>query len=384
MNQAAPRPMSPWPNTSALQALAGKLGIDAVIATSPENFIYASCVCLMSVSRLRRQAFVILPAAGEPVALVATTERKQTAEESWIKDVRTYTEYTNDPADALADILIGIGKDRGTIGIDLNYLPAGTHARLVSRMPNVRFIDTSKYLAAIRAVKLPAEIELLERSAKQTHRAVLEAMSASRLGETERVMANRITDGVVSKGAEEIAFLIFASGPRTSYNHARPTDRVPLKSEIIRLDVGGKYGAWGSDFARTYSTGEPTLLQRETYRKLWDLHTSTINMVRPGIAAEEPYFFCREQAEKLGLNFNMVFLGHSFGVENHEFPMIRPGEKAKLEVGMVFNIEPMVTDADGSMYHIEDLFVVTEQGPRVLTLGFGSRDIPIIGEPIRL
>ncbi|WP_439360405.1 M24 family metallopeptidase [Bradyrhizobium sp. DASA03007] len=384
MNQAAPKSMSPRPNMSALQALAGKLGIDAVIATSPENFIYASCVCLMSVSRLRRQAFVILPAAGEPVALVATTERKQTAEEGWIKDVRTYTEYANDPADALADILIDLGNDHGTIGIDLNYLPAGTHARLASRMPNVKFIDTSKNIAAIRAVKLPGEIELLERTTKQTHRAVLEAMSASRLGETERMMANRITDGLVSKGAEEITFLIFASGPRTSYNHARPTERVPLKSEIVRLDVGGKYGAWGSDFARTYSTGEPTLLQRETYGKLWDLHTSTINMVRPGIAAEEPYFFCKERAEKLGLNFKMVFVGHSFGVENHEFPMIRPGEKAKLEVGMVFNIEPMVSDADGSMYHIEDLFVVTEQGPRLLTLGFGSREIPVIGEPIRV
>ncbi|WP_439360388.1 M24 family metallopeptidase [Bradyrhizobium sp. DASA03007] len=375
---------SPLPDTSALRNLAGKLGVDAVIATAPENFVYVSNVCLMSVKHLRRQAFVVLPEAGHPMALVATTERKQMSEESWIKDIRTYMEFANHPADALADVLVDIGKDHGTIGIDLNYLPAATHARLAGRLPNVQFIDTSENIAAIRAVKLPGEIELLEQAAKQTHRAVLDAMSANKLGETERVMANRIGDGIVNNGAEEVGFLIFGSGPRSSFNHARPADRVPLKSEIIRLDVGGRYGAWGSDFARTYSTGEPTLLQRNTYRKLWQLQASTINMIRPGMGAEDPFFFCKEQAEKLGLNFKMAWVGHGYGIESHEFPMIRPGEKAKLEPGMVFNIEPMVTDSDGAMYHLEDPFVVTEQGTRLLTMGFAPREIPIIGQPIQL
>ncbi|WP_371815110.1 M24 family metallopeptidase [Bradyrhizobium sp. CCBAU 51753] len=62
-------------------------------------------------------------------------------------------------------------------------------------------------------------------------------------------------------------------------------------------------------------------------------------------AAEEPFFFCRERAKQLGLDFRTPWIDHSFSIEPHEFPLIRPGEKTKLEVGMVFNIEAGVTPA---------------------------------------
>jgi Xaa-Pro aminopeptidase len=304
-------------------------------------------------------------------------------DESWIKDVRVYTEFSDDPVDALAAVLREIGISAGAIGIDLDYLPVASHERLKSKLSNLKLSDTSANISAIRTIKSPTEIAYLDKLAKQTHRAVLDAMSASRLGETERDMANRLANGIINNGADGTRFIVFGSGLRSSHTHALANDRVPLKSEIIRLDVAGTYGAWCSDFARTYSTGEPTLLQRETYEKLWDIQTSTINMVRPGMPAEDTFFFCKEKFEKAGLKFTMPHIGHSLGVELHESPMLRPGEKTKLEVGMVINIEPLITDSVGETYHLEDLFVVTEQGPRLLTLGFAPRQLPIIGQPIQ-
>ncbi|QOZ23916.1 aminopeptidase P family N-terminal domain-containing protein [Bradyrhizobium sp. CCBAU 51753] len=78
----------PLPNTSALRSLVNELGIDAVVATSPENLVYAVGSFIMSVSYLRRQTIAILPAAAEPVLLVATGERKRLINQSWIKNVR--------------------------------------------------------------------------------------------------------------------------------------------------------------------------------------------------------------------------------------------------------------------------------------------------------
>lgn len=374
----------PPPNLVALRGLAGKFGVDAVVAMSPENFTYTSNVLLWSLGEVRgRHAFAILPANSEPLAVVNVFEQRQMASESWIKDIRSYQEFLDHPGDAFADALTSVGLDRGTIGIDLEYMPVALHTHLARRLPNVKFVDVGKGIAGVRAVKSQSEIDIIEHAARQTHQATLDGMSASRLGETERIMANRIVEGIVNRGAERIHHLILTSGERSSHTHGIPTDRVPVKSEIIRFDVGGRYGAWSSDFARTYSTGEPTELQRETYRKLWEVYTSTIKMIRPGMATEEPYFFYAEQVKKAGLN-GQLWIGHSFGVEAHEYPMIRPGEKATIEVGMVFNIEPYVRDSTGVTYELEDSFVITEQGARLLTLGFPPPEIPVIGQPMQI
>ena len=373
----------PQPNVKALKGLAAASDLDAIVAMSPENFAYTTGAYIMTVRDVRpRQAFAVLPAKGEPAALVCSIERQQMQVESWIKDIRVYTEFVDDPVDAVVALLKEKGIASGKIGIDLDYLPANSHARFQKLLPDLKLVNSNPRIAGIRSIKLPDEVAYLEKTTKQTHKAILDAMSAAKLGETERVMANRIATGIINNGADGIRFLVFGSGLRSSQTHALANDRVPLKSEIIRLDVAGTYGAWCSDQARTYSTGEPTALQKETYAALWEIQTATINMVRPGMPAEEPFFFCKSQFEKAKLNFTMPHIGHSLGTELHESPMIRPGEKRKLEQGMVINIEPLITNSVGETYHLEDLFVVTASGPRLLTLGFAPPQIPIIGQPI--
>jgi Xaa-Pro aminopeptidase len=371
------------PDMERLGALPEKLGLDAVIAMSPENFTYASGVFILTVKLIRpRQAFVIIPARGEPTIVICSIERTLTEAESWIKDIRTYTEFVDDPVQALTGALQQLGLASGKLGIDLDYIPASSYQRLLAAAPQARFVDTTEEIARIRVIKTPAEVDFLEKTTKQTHKAVLAAMEATRLGDSERDMANRIANGIISNGADGTLFVCFASGDRTSQPHAHATERVPKEGEIIRFDVGGTYGPWASDFARTYSSGNPSALQRETYSKLWEIHNATINMVKPGVLAEDVFFFCRDQFTRQGLSFHMPHIGHSFGIELHENPMLRPGDKTVIKEGMVINVEPMALDAEQSCYHIEDLFVVTKDGHRLLTLGLPPRELPVIGQKL--
>lgn len=374
----------PKPNMDALLALPRQLGLNAVVAMSPENFVYASGANIETVASLRpRQAFAVTTSTGDPFVLVCTMEHDQTASESWIEDIRGYTEFVDDPVKRLADELQIENISAGRVGIDLDYIPAADFARLKTYAPGIEFINTSSDVAAIRAVKTSEEIGLIEAAAKATHKSVLDGLAASSLGDDERLIADRIAHNLIDTGAQSIGFLYFASGDRTIQPHANAVaGRVPQEGDIIRLDVCGKYGAFMSDFARTYSAGNPTDAQKQYYSNLVACEAKAIEAVRPGVTAEDIFYACGEAFERCGMAFHMPHVGHSFGIELHENPMLRPGNKIKLKPGMALNIEPAVRDEEGSLYHTEDLVLVTEDGFRLLTLGIAPKELPVLGQKV--
>jgi Xaa-Pro aminopeptidase len=366
------------------QSLTAEAGLDGIVALSPENFAYVSGAFISTVNLVRpRQAFAVTPSKGQPFLVICSIEKELAEEESWISDIRTYTEFADHPVDSLVNAMRDAGLDKGKIGIDLDYMPVTSYQRLTELLPNVTFSNTTEVIAAVRAIKTNEEVDKLEKITKQTHKAVLQGMAASRLGDTEADMARKIANNMINFGADGIKFVAFASGERTRLVHGTPSEQVvPKTGDVIRLDVGGSYGAWSSDLARTYSAGDPTAMQKRCYAALIEIEKTTINMIKPGVSAEDIFFFCRDEFEKRNIDFRMPHIGHSFGVELHENPMIRPGDKTLIQAGMVLNIEPMVRDDNGAVYHTEDLLVVTETGHRLLTLGLAPAEMPVIGQAI--
>ncbi len=373
------------PNIAAIRSLIVDGKLDALVCMAPENFTYLSGAYISTLSTIRpRQGFAVVPRNGDPALVICSIERNQAAAESWIGDIRVYTEFLETPVDALATLLKEKGLASATVGIDLDYLPASSFERLKDALPGLRLVDTGGKVAAIRAVKTPEEIAVLERTTRATHRAVMDAMAASQPGETERQMANRVANGLVEGGANGILFLHFGSGERSGHVHGYASDAVTGESEIIRMDVAGCYGPWSSDLARTYSSGAPTATQRDVYRRLREIQAETIASMRPGVPAEDVFFTCHRAFEARGLDCFLPHIGHSFGVELHEAPMIRPGDKTPLAAGMAINIEPMTFDSDGACYHTEDLVLITPDGNRLLTLGLAPAELPVIGSTLRI
>ena len=357
--------------------------VDLLVAMSPENFAYVSESYILTVELIRpRHAYAILIKDEDPILLVCSIEKYHTQEESWINDQRFYVEFADNPIVELAKIIKGKKLKNNKIGMDLGYLPQKDFEVLSNLLPQIEIIDTTEIVASMRSVKSEDEVKNTESAAKITHSAVIEAMENSKLGETEKIMADRITTGIINKGSIGSLFTVFASGPRTKLAHAQPTDRKPEESEIIRFDVGGTFKSWKSDFARTYSTGNPTNSQKEYYKNLKEVQEETINFVKPGITAEDVFLKCKSSFEEKNMPFHMPHIGHSFGIELHEYPMLRPGDKTVIKEGMVFNVEPAGFDKDGMCYHLEDLLVVTDNGSRILTNGLAPKEIPVIGQPI--
>jgi len=348
---------------------------------SPANFAYVAKTYILTVELIRsRQAFAIISCGREPSLLVCNIEQAQVARESWIKDVRVYTEFAENPIGALIDLIRDKGFSRARIGLELSYLPAIDQRRLVEGLPKALIVDVSDVLGRERAVKNRCDLAKLEIAAKATHAAVTDAMAIARRGESEKVMADRILAMLIANGADGTLFTVFGSGRRSALTHGLPTARIPKESEIIRLDVGGRFGPWLSDLARTYSTGHPSKSQCHVYRALREIQEETLSHIRPGVPAEAIFFACRQAFQKRRLQFHMPHVGHGLGLELHESPILRPGDTTTLQPGMVLNVEPLALDSRNHLYHIEDLVVITQKGYRLLTPGLAPKNIPIIGE----
>jgi Xaa-Pro dipeptidase len=370
------------PNLTALQGLVQSEHLSALVAMSPANFTYVSGVFILTVPLIpSRQAFAVIPATGEPFLVVCSIEESQLRAEGWIDNIQCYTEYIESPIAKLASALSDIGIRGGRIGFDLDHLPVSSFHHLTTLLPAVELVNSSEPLASIRAIKTSSEIAAMQKITQATHRAVLDGMAACQPGDTERDMANRVISNMIENGADGTLFVCFASAERTIQPHAHAGSLVPPEGDLIHIDIGGTYGAWASDFARMYSTGNPTDTQRDVYRKLCEVQAAAIEAIRPGVLAEDIFFLCNEQFQHHGIPFRMPHVGHSFGVSLHEAPMLRPGDKTPLAAGMVLNVEPTILYEDRA-YHNEDLVLITETGCRILSLGLPPMELPEIGHRI--
>lgn len=371
------------PNVPALNALIAAHKLDALVCMSPENFTYLSGAYITTLKTIRpRHAFAILTRTGRPRAIVCGIEEALVRVESWIPEVVPYIEFREDPVARLAESLEELGLANATIGFDLDYVPVAAFARLTSFLPQANFVDTGEAVAAVRAIKNETEIAWLEKTTKQTHLAIVQGLEESKLGDTDQEIGNRIIKRMFDWGASGVQHFHLASGERTPQIHNAPSADATAISEILRLDIGGTYGAYASDVARTYSTGKPTAAHREVYRALCEVQAHTISSMQPGMTAGEVFEICRQSFADRGLPCSLPHVGHSFGIEAHESPMIRPGENTVLKPGMVINIEPLTKDSDGNLYHTEDLVVVTQDGVRLLTHGLAPLEIPVLGQPV--
>lgn len=379
-------------------------GLDALLATTPENVIYVSND---DSDRLflfiNMQVAALLPRDGlGPCLIVPGTELPYLAgEPSWITDVRAFGTFfvtqgnarplnefeqrllalMNRPrAASLAETIAGVVKDRGldggTLGLDEMNVPPRTMETLKTALPRVRFVEAFDLFREIRMVKTPEEISRLRR-ASEINQAGLEAIiRAAGKGVTDAELRSVYFKTVTELGAVPRMWGSSA-GPRSSCFFS--VGHEPLQAgDLIRLDVGCRYLHYFADTARTLVVGEPSPAQRQAYVAIRTGVQAACERARPGVKVSELYDVCMSTIRKNGLPlFQRHHCGHSIGLELYEPPMVVGGGRTSdifaqgpdrvLEPGMLLNIEaPLYHLGFGGM-NVEDTLLVTPTGAEWLT-----------------
>lgn len=366
--QADRTPADPVKIARFTEALTGA-EFDVLVAASPENAWYLSeAVIDTQRSLLERLAVVIWARGRDPVYVVCTNEEIQARRDSWIADIRGYVEYQRSPMELVADVLAEAQAARGTVGIEHHFLTAHYYQQLRELCPKARLVEVGPWLDHVRSVKTPEEIRRLEAAALATDRAIWSAFTEARPGMAEREVGARMTSALILGGADMQAFQVLAAGVNTCATHHRPGDNMIRRGDLMRTDFGGVFPrGYYSDLARTVAVGATTQRQRDVYAALWEEHERLIAMMRPGITCRELYESHRDRWSERGWPMPRPHIGHGLGIGLHEFPVLMPSEETPLAPGMVLAVEPNYLDPGREKYHVEDLVLITEAAPRVLS-----------------
>jgi Xaa-Pro dipeptidase len=228
--------------------------------------------------------------------------------------------------------------------------------------------DCSEALRAMRAVKQPGELELLQKAAAFTDEVTARIMGHLRVGLTEREVASEINALINSTGSGPAFSSLAQSGPNSALPHLPPGTRALAPGDLVLLDFGVRHGGYNADTTRMAVVGEPDAQQRKVHQSVLDAHDRAIEVVRAGVTCGEVDAAARESIERDGFGQGFIHrTGHGLGLDAHEAPNLEPGSALRLEPGNVVTVEPGIYIPGWGGVRIEDDVVVEDGGARVLT-----------------
>jgi Xaa-Pro aminopeptidase len=233
----------------------------------------------------------------------------------------------------------------------------------------IELVARHELLEGIRAVKEDEELAAISRASAITNECFERLAEEPFVGRTERELAWWIESLMHELGGDGPAFdVIVAAGANGALPHATPGDRVIEAGQTVVVDAAAQFGGYCSDCTRTFATGELPAELARSYDVCLRGQEAALAAVRAGAGGREVDTVAREviAAEGLGELFGHG-LGHGVGMEIHEQPRLRPESEDVLAAGGVVTVEPGIYHPGLGGIRIEDLVVIGDGGPEVLT-----------------
>jgi Xaa-Pro aminopeptidase len=270
----------------------------------------------------------------------------------------------------------------GRVGFDDAHVTVKQHERLKELVPDgVELVPAAGLVEELRAVKDSAEVEAIRAATALADEVFAEIAERGLVGRTEHDVAVDAEVGFRRRGASGPSFdPIVAGGAHGALPHAEPRRAVIEPDTLVVVDMGCVLDGYCSDCTRTFATGDGI---SDEMRSVYDLvlraQLASLDAVRAGVDGKSVDSVARDliAAEGRGDQFGHG-LGHGVGLEIHEDPRLsQSAPETPLVAGNVVTVEPGVYVPGGFGVRIEDLVVVGDGPPDILT-SF-TKELTVVG-----
>jgi Xaa-Pro aminopeptidase len=272
------------------------------------------------------------------------------------------------------------GLDTQPVGVDIIELPF----LVEMQRQGLTVVDAQQLMLDARQIKSPDEIMLLTQAAAMVDGVYQDIVEMLKPGVRENDIVALANKRLYEMGSEQVEAINAVSGERCNPHPHNFSDRIIRPGDQAFFDIIQSYNGYRTCYYRTFGVGRATSSQRDAYTRAREWMDAAIDAVKPGVGTDDiarlwpaatDFGFASEMAA-FGLQF-----GHGLGLGLHERPIISRlnsmEHPIEIKAGMVFALETYCPASDGfSAARIEEEVVVTEDGPRILTL-FPAQDLVV-------
>lgn len=289
----------------------------------------------------------------------------------------------DDPAALVSDILAELAlpsNPRIAIG---DATCGETVIALQSLLPEAEFVSATAILRELRVMKSEDEIDTMRRAGEITVAAYEAVCRNLRHGMTELDIVSEIDYQLRAHGSLGPSFTttLYCSGPQHPLVFGKPEETWPRQLNppvAILFDFGAVYDGYCYDYGRTVFFGEPDAEFQRIYSLVMKSQAAGMEAMRAGkVTAADVDQRAREVITEAG--YGEAFrhrLGHGIGLDVHEPPFLTAGDETILQEGMLFTVEPSITQFDTFSARVEDVVVVREEAGEPLTTAF--RELQVV------
>ncbi len=239
------------------------------------------------------------------------------------------------------------------------------------RSAGIALVKSERLVLSLRMKKDGEEIKKIDRACRSAANVVDSLDVEKFIGSSEASLAAHLCERAWHAGCAGVSFEpVVAAGKSSASPHHHPSHSRIIEDGLLKIDYGVKYKGYASDLTRTFILNkfkdnfdyEIILSQVESAK------TEAAEKLKPGAACCEIYRAAYRKLEEYGIEKNFVHgLGHGVGIQVHEPPYLKPGSDTVLQEGMVVTVEPGVYFPGAGGVRLEDTYLITREGSRLLT-----------------
>ncbi|MCG3207643.1 MAG: hypothetical protein FOGNACKC_01243 [Anaerolineae bacterium] len=364
-----------------VQALLAEQQLDLLVAYADDRAVFGPAYArwLANFPVHFEPVCILLAQTGEPLLLCGPESDEYARLAGQITDVRVLREFTHPDEDypysriqslveVAAEVVGNVSAVRRVGLAGRGLMAADTWAAFQQALPHSDWIDVETALCNLRAVKSPAEIEVIRYTYRIAVAGLEAAVAAIRPGVTERAVAAEAEAAMRRLGAEGTGIdTIVAAGPNSRPILARSTFRPIQNNELVLLTVAPRYEGYHAAIGRPVLVGEPGAAIRHGLTAASQAQAACYQALRPGAEGRSVEAVGRQIVEAAGLGHYFLYSGvHSVGVIEFEPPIFGPSSGAVLQENMVISVDIPLFNTPWGGLRIEDGYLITTAGAEKL------------------